>query len=94
VISPEKPAMSSSNNQKESSEFKYLVAPKRLLRSVLDRLANRKSLVLLIVSVSGSLVVLKKVDFRLKNLNFWAGFQALFPHICDLGFGLSLSNGC
>lgn len=92
-----KAPVSSRNNQKESSEFKYLVAAQRLASLRASLVRNRKSLQLLSRSVFGSFLVLKKVPFPLKNLNYWASFQ-LFkmqsPHTCDLGFGLSLSNEC
>ena len=82
------------NNQNQSSEFKYLVAAQRLLAGVVEWAEIRNSLTIKESVAWGPCFVLKKVPFWLKNLNFWGGFQELFPHICDLGFGLLLSNEC
>jgi hypothetical protein len=74
-LTSEKRSPSPVNNQKQSSEFNYLVAAKRLLRFALAQSANRKSLTGKEQPFSGAAAVLNTLAFRLKNLNYWAGFQ-------------------
>jgi hypothetical protein len=80
-----------SGNQKESRSDSKQKAFSSFLLWLRYGAQLRKSL---ISFVRGSAAVLHGVDFRLKNLIFCRTFQAPPPHICDLGFGPSLSNGC
>jgi hypothetical protein len=99
-----KAPMSPANNQQESTEIKYPVAAKRLLRAAAVQAHLSKLLQTGERSFCSSMRALKNLAFSLKNLIFCGTFQESVlsrdqhpmhpPHICDLGYGPYQSNGC